>query len=264
MRIRAGVRSGAVRATVIAKHTIVSTPERPIRVGQDPDAERGDELKDDRGRHVPHTTGQPQGEPAERRTDDHAAGHRQQEGRRDRAERRSRWPPRRRRRGDRSAARWRRSAGSRLRGSSGCDAAAAAGAAPRLRPRRRAARRRRRARSPAPTAWPGISARATRATAMVVRPTAQHDQARDRRPVVPEISRRRVVGGVEQDGRDEQRQRQLGSNGERGRARNEREDRAAERQEHRIRCADAPRRGCQQHGGEDQANESFEFPHVSV
>src|SRR5262245_58173729 len=29
-RIRAGVRAGAVRATVTAKHTIVSPPERPI------------------------------------------------------------------------------------------------------------------------------------------------------------------------------------------------------------------------------------------
>ena len=31
MRIRAGMRSGAVRAAVMAKHTMVSTPDRPIR-----------------------------------------------------------------------------------------------------------------------------------------------------------------------------------------------------------------------------------------
>ena len=31
MRSRAGMRSGAVRATAMAKHTMVSTPERPIR-----------------------------------------------------------------------------------------------------------------------------------------------------------------------------------------------------------------------------------------
>lgn len=31
IRIRAGVRAGAVRATKMAKHTMVSTPDRPIR-----------------------------------------------------------------------------------------------------------------------------------------------------------------------------------------------------------------------------------------
>ena len=49
--------------------------------GEHPHAERGDELKNDGGRHVLHTIHHPQGEPPERRTDDHAAGHREQEGR---------------------------------------------------------------------------------------------------------------------------------------------------------------------------------------
>ena len=31
MRMRAGTRSGAVRAVVMAKHTIVSTPDSPMR-----------------------------------------------------------------------------------------------------------------------------------------------------------------------------------------------------------------------------------------
>ena len=97
---------------------------------------------------------------------------------------------------------------------------------------------------------------------MVVRPTANDDQAGDRRPVVPEISRRRVVGRVEQHGRDEERQRELGQHGERRRAGNKREERAAERQKHRIGRADAARHRCQQRGGEDQANEDFEFSHV--
>ena len=108
----------------------------------------------------------------------------------------------------------------------------------------------------------GISARATTATAMVVRPTANNHQTGDRRPVVPEVPRRRVIRRVEQDGRDEERQGELGQHGERRRAWNEREDRAAERQKHRIRRADAARHGCQDRGGEDQANENFEFFHL--
>ena len=71
------------------------------------------------------------------------------------------------------------------------------------------------------------------------------DQAGDRCPVVPEISRRRVVRRVEQDGRDEERQGELRQHGERRRAWNKREDRAAERQKHGIGCANAARRGGQ-------------------
>ena len=51
MRMRAGVTSDAGRATASAKQTIVNTPERPI-VRDNPDAERADELNDDRGGHV--------------------------------------------------------------------------------------------------------------------------------------------------------------------------------------------------------------------
>ena len=38
----------------------------------------------------------------------------------------------------------------------------------------------------------------------------EDDQARDRRPVIPEIPDGRVVGRIEEYGRDEQRQRKLG------------------------------------------------------
>ena len=89
----------------------------------------------------------------------------------------------------------------------------------------------------------------------------EDDQTGDRRPVVPEISQRGVVGRVEQHRRDEQRQRELGQHGERRRAGNEREERAAERQEHRIGCADAARQRRQHHGGENQADQYFEFRH---
>ena len=45
-----------------------------------------DELKNDGGRHVLHAIHQLQGEPPERRADDHAAGHREEEGRRNAAD----------------------------------------------------------------------------------------------------------------------------------------------------------------------------------
>ena len=95
--------------------------------------------------------------------------------------------------------------------------------------------------------------RATTATAMVVRPDNKNDETCERRPVVLEISWRRVVGRIEQHRRDKERQRELGQHGERGRAWNKREDRAAERQKDGIGCADAARRGCQNNGGEDQS-----------
>ena len=91
----------------------------------------------------------------------------------------------------------------------------------------------------------------------------EDDQARHRRPVVPEISERRVVRRVEQYGGDEERQRQLGRERERRRDRNKREQRTAERQEHRIRCADAARRRRQDHGGDEETEKLFEFPHIS-
>ena len=89
IRIRAGMRSGAVRATVMAKHTMVSTPDKTNPVGQYPDPERGDELKDDGRRHILHTVGQPQGEPPEHRTDNHAPGHCEQESGRNRSDRKA-------------------------------------------------------------------------------------------------------------------------------------------------------------------------------
>ena len=91
----------------------------------------------------------------------------------------------------------------------------------------------------------------------------EHDQARDRRPVVLEISQRRVVRRIEQHGRDEERQRKLGRERERRRARKKREQRAAERQEYRIRCSDAARRRRQDHGRDEQAEKLFEFPHIT-
>ena len=89
-------------------------------------------------------------------------------------------------------------------------------------------------------------------------------QPRDRRPVVLEVAQRRVVRRVEQDRGDEQRQRQIGWQAECGRGRQKREQRAAERQEHRIRRADPTRRGRQDHGCDEQREQLFELPHATV
>jgi hypothetical protein len=88
-----------------------------------------------------------------------------------------------------------------------------------------------------------------------------HHEADKRQPIVFEISRRCVIRRVEQDRRDENRQRELGRNGDGRRARNEREDRAADRQEDRIGRTDATGCGGKNDGSEDQANERFEFSH---
>ena len=89
-------------------------------------------------------------------------------------------------------------------------------------------------------------------------------QARDRRPVVLEIPERRVVRRVEQYGCDEQRQRQFGRQREGRRGWNKGEQRTAERQEHRIRCADAACSCRQNHGGDEETEELFELSHVLI
>ena len=230
-------------------------------LGEDPDAERGDELQDDRAGHVLDAIQHPQRDHAQHRTDDDAAGDGEQERRRDRADREAAAGDGRRSRGGRSAARWRRSAGSRPRGSSGCGAAGAAAGAPRWPRRRPAAPRRRRARSPAPRAGPAPAPGRRTATATVVSPTANDDQAGDRQPVVAQVARRGVVGGVEQDRRDEEGERQLGRDGELRRARHEGEQRAAQREEHGVGRADAARRRPPAARRRGRARELFEFAH---
>jgi len=87
----------------------------------------------------------------------------------------------------------------------------------------------------------------------------EYDQPGHRRPVVPEISRRRVVRCIEQYGCDEERQRKLGWDGERRRAWKKGEQRTPERQEYRIRCADAARPRRQDHGREEEAEKVSQF-----
>ena len=92
----------------------------------------------------------------------------------------------------------------------------------------------------------------------------EDDQAGDRRPVVLEISERRVVRRVEQNWGNEQRQRELGRKRERRRGWKKRKQRTAERQEHRIRCADAARAARQDHGGDEETEKLFKRSHMTA
>ena len=85
-----------------------------------------------------------------------------------------------------------------------------------------------------------------------------NDQTEERSPVVPEVSRRCVVGRIEQYRCDEEREGEFRRNAERRCAGNECEERTAEREKHRIGCAKASRCCGQQRGREDQTNENFE------
>ena len=89
-----------------------------------------------------------------------------------------------------------------------------------------------------------------------------HDQARDRRPVVAQVSQRRVECRIEEHRRDEDRQRQFRRHRERRHARHEGQERATQRQEDRVRRAEAARGTGEGHGREEQREQFFESPHV--
>ncbi len=107
----------------------------------------------------------------------------------------------------------------------------------------------------------GTTARVTTATAAVVRSDAHDREARDGNPVVLQVPRRRVVGGIQKHRRDEKRERHLGVDRERGRARDEREDRAAQREEGRIRRAHPSRDRGEDDGHEQDGEEGLEAGH---
>ena len=90
----------------------------------------------------------------------------------------------------------------------------------------------------------------------------EYDEPKDRRPVIPEIPDGRVVGRIEEYGRDEQRQRKLGGNSERGRTGKKPQAGAPECKKYRIRCSDAAGRGRQDHGCNEQNKQLFELPHI--
>jgi hypothetical protein len=83
-------------------------------------------------------------------------------------------------------------------------------------------------------------------------------KARHGQPVVTEVPRRRIVGCVEQYGRDEQSQGQLGLKHEGRHPRHERQGHATHGQERRIRRADPPRGSGQEDSREQQEEDRFE------
>ena len=90
---------------------------------------------------------------------------------------------------------------------------------------------------------------------------ADDDQPRDRPPVVSQIPQRRVVGGVQQHRRDEQRQREVGIDREHRHAGDERQHGATGGEEGGVRRADAPCQRSEQDGREQQRDENLEFMH---
>ena len=91
-----------------------------------------------------------------------------------------------------------------------------------------------------------------------------NDQAGDRRPVVPEVTRRGVIRSVEQNRGDEKSERQLRQNSERGGAWHKRQESAAQREKNGIRRANAACERRKECGSEDQTDEDFELFHVSA
>ena len=85
----------------------------------------------------------------------------------------------------------------------------------------------------------------------------KYDQTGHRHPIVPQISERRVVSRIEQNGRDEERQRKRGRDAEGRHAWKKRQQCAAEREEYRIRCSNAARRSGQNDRCDEQTKDLF-------
>ena len=230
--------------------------------GENPDAERADELKDDRRRHVLHTIHHPQRDPPERRADYDAAGDREQERRgncregeavrgcgsdgqavdqkrtgvvqqafafedREYAMRRSQLPEH----------------GGRGDGVGRSDYGAE-----------------RNRRGP----WhPGYECVGDEGDSGGRESNREDDQAGHGRPVIPEVPERCVVRRVEQDRCDEKRQRELGRKRERGSDWNKRQQRTTECKEHRVRGSRFARRCREDHGGNEEAKQLLELPHIT-
>jgi hypothetical protein len=235
---------------------------KPKMLCEQPHAERRDELKNDGGRDVLHTIEQPQGDPSERRTHDHAAGDCEEK-----------------RRGHGAN-------GEAVRGDGAYgeavdeERARVIQQAFALEDCEEAMGRSQRAEHSScgdGIRWGDHSAQRNRrgprhrrddragddGDGNCCESDREYHESRDRRPIVLEVSQRRVVCRVEQYGRDEQRQRKLGRESEGGRDRKKGEQCPAERQEHRIRCANAARRGRENDGCNKQREKLFELPHLT-
>jgi hypothetical protein len=230
--------------------------------GEDPHAECADELKNDGCRHVLHTIQHAQHDPAERRTDDYAAGNREYKGRRNRRDRET----------------VRRDGSHRKAVDQKCTCVIQKALA--FENRQDAMRRSQRsehcscgdgigwsddgAKCDRRCPWHGWYERVGDDRYRSRRESdREYDQARHRHPVVLEISERGVVRRVEQYGCDEERQRKLGRERERRRHRKKREQRTAERQENGIRRPDAARRTRQEHGRHEETEKLLEFAHIT-
>ncbi len=86
-------------------------------------------------------------------------------------------------------------------------------------------------------------------------------EARDRAPVRAQVARRGVERGVDQHGRDEQRERELGIEHERRHAGDERERGAGERHQRRVRRADPPGQGGERRAAQQQRDDDLEYLH---
>ena len=230
-------------------------------LGQDPDAERGDELQDDRAGHVLDAMQHPERERAQHGTDDDAAGDCEQERRGDRANREAthcdradRQPVDQERAGvvqqalafeDRQDPAGRAQMPEHGGGRGGVGRRDDGAQHDRRRPRQF------RHQCPSDDGDGGRR-----------EPNGEDDQAGHGEPVVAEVAGRRVVGSVEQDRRDEEGERQLGADGELRRARHEGEDGPAQREEDGIRRTDPARRGREQHGRDEEGDQLFQFGHV--
>ena len=89
----------------------------------------------------------------------------------------------------------------------------------------------------------------------------EDDQTRDRRPVVFEVSQRRVIRGVEQHRRHEQRECEFRGQRERRRRWNKSQRCTSDGEEHRIGCTSAPGSSRQDHRRHEQNEQLFEFAH---
>ncbi len=229
--------------------------------GEYPDAKRGDELQNNGGRHVPNTIHHLQGDPPERRACHHAAGDREQKGRRN-------------------------CTGRKTVCGNGSDSEAVDQECGRVvqqafafEDRQDAMRRSQWAkhgRCGDGVGWRDNGAERNRRSPWQRRDQCandnsngdgresnrDNDQARDRRPVVPEVPERRVIRRIEQYGGDEERQRELGRERDRRCYWNEREQRPAEREEDRIWGADAAGPARQDHGSDEQSQKLFELAHT--
>ena len=89
-------------------------------------------------------------------------------------------------------------------------------------------------------------------------------QRRDRHGVAAQVAWRCVEGGVEKHRGHEKRQRKVGLDADRRRERQERQDRAGDRQQRRVRDLQPPRQSGEEDGSEQEQERPFEKGHGNI